>query len=353
MRPEAARSRKFVPARVALLGATVAAALLAPAVASAAGPASYPASGTLRQESVVVRAKPSTASRKMMVMSDTRTDGRVQIVLAVSGKLVGFVEGAKAQLVLKDESGADALALTARLKGTAGNKLGVTSFDELPGVVGESGLDYLAVYRGGIQIGLVPYTSGNLAELAASLNGQALPVVGAATGTGPLAVTGHVVLAGGKTEKPGTLWYRLNLPIRPLGQRGWIKASAARVAPVKMHIVVHRGVHRLDLFKGATRVFQTRVATGRPDRRTPLGSFYVAAKYVPRPNALVTGYALELSAPAGLPDFEFGGIIGIHGTPATNTLGHDASNGCIRVAPWASIHLARVVPVGTPVRVIP
>jgi hypothetical protein len=288
-----------------------------------------------------------------MVMNDTRSDGRAQIVLAVAGKLIGFVPGAKAHLTLKNETGGDALVLTARLMGANGNHLGVTSFDELPGVLSESGLDYLTVWRGATQIALVPYTSGNVVELESSLNSRALPIVASSPGAGPLAMTGKLLLSGGKTQKAGTLWYKLNLPIRPLGQRGWIKASAARVAPVKMHIVVHRGVHRLDLFKGTKRIFQTRVATGRPDRRTPLGSFYVAAKYIPRPNALVTGYALELSAPAGLPDFEFGGVIGIHGTPATNTLGHDASNGCIRVAPWASIHLAKVVSVGTPVRVIP
>jgi len=343
-----------MPARVAVLGALAAAVLAVPAVASAAGPASYPASGTLRQESVVVRAKPSVASRKIMVMNDTRTDGRAQIVLALSGKLIGFVPGAKAHLTLHDELGGAALVLTARLMGADGNHLGATSFDELPGVVGESGVDYLAVWRGATKIAQVAYTSGNVAELQTSLNNiPGLPIVASAPGAGALAFTAKILLSGGKTQKAGTLWYKLNLPIRPLGQRGWIKASAARVAPTRFHIVVHRSVHRLDLFKGTKRIFRTRVATGRPDRRTPLGSFYVAAKYIPRPNALVTGYALELSAPAGLPDFEFGGIIGIHGTPATNTLGHDASNGCIRVAPWASVHLAKVVPVGTPVRVVP
>jgi len=336
-----------------VLGAVAAAMLAVPAVASAAGPASYPASGTLRQESVVVRAKPSVSARRIMVMNDTRTDGRVQVVLALSGRLIGFVPGAKAHLTLHDDLGGAALVLTARLMGANGNHLGVTSFDELPGVVGESGLDYLAVWRGATQIGLIPYTSGNVVELETTLNSRGLPIVASAPGAGPLAFTGKVLLSGGKTQKPGTLWYKLNLPIRPLGQRGWIKASAARVAPTRFHIVVHRSIHRLFLFKGTKQIFTTRVATGRPDRRTPLGSFYVAAKYIPRPNALVTGYALELSAPAGLPDFEFGGIIGIHGTPATNTLGHDASNGCIRVAPWASVHLAQVVPVGTPVRVIP
>jgi lipoprotein-anchoring transpeptidase ErfK/SrfK len=142
------------------------------------------------------------------------------------------------------------------------------------------------------------------------------------------------------------------IPARPLNRKGWIPASAARVKPTVKRIVVNRSTHWLQVYNGNKRVFRTRVATGRSDRPTPLGLFYVAAKYRPPFNALVTAYALELSAPAGLPDFALGGVIGIHGTPAVSTLGYNASNGCIRVAPSAAIRLKQIIPAGTPVRVV-
>jgi lipoprotein-anchoring transpeptidase ErfK/SrfK len=352
MKARSATSRRVAAARVALISATVGAALCAPAVASANVPSSYPAAGTLRQESVAVYKRPDSHSRRMLIVQDTRTDGRPQVILAMAGRRIGFVAGATAHLTLKNDLGAEGLVLTGRHTGAAGNRLAVISVDELPGVSSESGLDYLSVWRGPTQLALVPYTSGNLGELAASVNSRSLPLLASAPGTGTLAFTGKTFLAGGKTAKPGVVWLKLNLPVRPLGQRGWIRASAAQIAPTRFHIVVNRSTHVLKLFKGSKRIFQTRVATGRPDRRTPRGTFYVAAKYVPHFNALVSGYALELSAPAGLPDFEFGGVIGIHGTPATSSLGHNASNGCIRVATWAVLHLRNVVPLGTPVHVI-
>jgi lipoprotein-anchoring transpeptidase ErfK/SrfK len=142
------------------------------------------------------------------------------------------------------------------------------------------------------------------------------------------------------------------MPTRPLNRKGWLPAYAARIKPAETTIVVNRTTHWLQVFKNGKRIYKTRVATGRPDRRTPAGLFYIAAKYKPPENAAVTAFALELSAPAGLPDFDFGGVIGIHGTHLLSSLGHNASNGCIRVAPSAALRLKKLIPTGTPIRVI-
>jgi lipoprotein-anchoring transpeptidase ErfK/SrfK len=45
-------------------------------------------------------------------------------------------------------------------------------------------------------------------------------------------------------------------------------------------------------------------------------------------------------------------VVGIHGTPATWSLGKAASNGCIRVSPATALRLKRIVPVGSPVKVV-
>ena len=153
-------------------------------------------------------------------------------------------------------------------------------------------------------------------------------------------------------DADGTLWYRVRLPRKPYGQTGWLRAEGVEVYSIAERVVVHRGRRVLVVFRGKERIFRTRVAVGRSDRPTPLGNFYVAAKYVPVRTSLVSTYALELSAPAGLPDFPEGGVVGIHGTPATWSIGKAASNGCVRVTPTAARRLGRIVPLGAPVKIV-
>jgi lipoprotein-anchoring transpeptidase ErfK/SrfK len=148
------------------------------------------------------------------------------------------------------------------------------------------------------------------------------------------------------------VWYKVRLPVRPYGRTGWVRADGVEAFSVRERVIVDRSARRLSVYRGARRILQTRVAVGRAGRPTPLGRFYVAAKYAPTRTALVSAYALELSAPAGLSDFPGGGVVGIHGTPATYSIGKAASNGCIRVFPRVALALKRLVPLGAPVRVV-
>jgi lipoprotein-anchoring transpeptidase ErfK/SrfK len=52
--------------------------------------------------------------------------------------------------------------------------------------------------------------------------------------------------------------------------------------------------------------------------------------------------------------FSFGGgpgQIGLHGTNAPRLLGRDVSHGCVRMRNQAITRLARMLPLGTPVRI--
>ena len=198
----------------------------------------------------------------------------------------------------------------------------------------------------------ISFSQSDLGSLAVAVNNLALPLTAHASTPGTLAFVTARHLAGGKNGKAGKLWLRIVMPTRPLNRKGWLPASAARIKPAVKTIVVNRTTHYLRVYKAGKVIFKTRVATGRPDRRTPAGLFYIAAKYRPSESMAVTAYALELSAPAGLPDFDFGGVIGIHGTHLLSSLGHNASNGCIRVAPSAALRLKTLIPTGTPIRVI-
>ena len=284
----------------------------------------------------------------MLVLKDFRPDGLRQYVLAVSGKRVGVVIARKAKLTLKNTAELNAFVLAARTGGTAGNQITATVIDG-PG----AGQDTLILRSRTVTLASIAFAEGDLAALAASVNTTVPSLKATVIGSGPLKHTSTtgVHLAGGTQGNPGRFWLKVVVPARPLGRRGWIPGYAARARATHKSVIVDRGSHWLTVFQDGKRIFRTRVATGRADRPTPLGLHYVAAKYRPPQNALVSAYALELSAPAGLPDFALGGVVGIHGTPAVSTLGYNASNGCIRVSSSAALRLKQIVPLGTPVRV--
>ncbi|NUT55971.1 MAG: L,D-transpeptidase [Thermoleophilia bacterium] len=163
----------------------------------------------------------------------------------------------------------------------------------------------------------------------------------------------RVVLAVGvrrdATGRPA--WYRLSLPGRPNGRTGWVPAASVTLTPVTKTIVIDRSARTLQLRSRGRVVLETRVAVGAPGMETPLGRFYVQAKF--RPTAPVLGaYGFETSAYSKLSEWPGGGIVGIHGTNAPWLLGRAVSHGCIRVANDAILRLRDLVPVGTPIEIV-
>jgi lipoprotein-anchoring transpeptidase ErfK/SrfK len=163
------------------------------------------------------------------------------------------------------------------------------------------------------------------------------------------------VLAVGsvRNERTGTpSWYRIVVPGRPNGRTGWIPARAATIRPVHRLITIDRSRRRLALWQGRRRLLATTVAVGAGGMETPLGLFYVTWKFVPRA-PILGAYAFETSAYSKLSDWPGGGIVGIHGTPWPWLLGRAVSHGCVRVHNLAIVRLRRLVPVGTPIKIVP
>jgi lipoprotein-anchoring transpeptidase ErfK/SrfK len=99
-------------------------------------------------------------------------------------------------------------------------------------------------------------------------------------------------------------------------------------------------------------LLRTRVAVGATGMETPVGLFYVVRKF--RPTAPVLGaFAMETSAYSKLSEWPGGGVVGIHGTNQPSLLGGAVSHGCVRVENAAIVRLARLTPVGTPIRIVP
>jgi len=152
----------------------------------------------------------------------------------------------------------------------------------------------------------------------------------------------------------GDWWYRVSLPGRPNGHRGWIPADAADVHAVTNRIVVHRAARRLEVrrVRDGKVLLRTIVAVGRPGAETPLGrDFYVASSFVPT-DPFYGSFALETSAYARVTDWPTD-VVGIHGTNQPQLLGQAVSHGCIRVVNGVARLLRRLAPLGTPIDIVP
>jgi sortase A len=146
-------------------------------------------------------------------------------------------------------------------------------------------------------------------------------------------------------------WYRVQLPVRPNGTSGWVRAKAVRVLSVNKEIVIHVKAMRLELLQSGRVVFRATIAPGAPDTPTPTGRFYVTERLVPTdPNGPWGPAALGTSAFSPvLKHWAQNGPIGIHGTDQPWAIGHAASHGCIRLLNSAMKQLFRLTPAGTPV----
>lgn len=162
----------------------------------------------------------------------------------------------------------------------------------------------------------------------------------------------QIVLAvGERIGADGRRWLKLRLAMRPNGTMGWIPAAKASVATTHNKIVVNRATRRLQIYREGKLVYKTIVAVGAPGRETPLGDFYVMARFVPN-DPFLGVFAVETSAYSRLTEWPGGGIVGIHGTSMPQLLGQAVSHGCVRISNRAALVLKRYALLGTPISIV-
>ena len=156
-----------------------------------------------------------------------------------------------------------------------------------------------------------------------------------------------------KARRPGG-WEKVYIPVRPNGSTAWIRSREVTLARNPYRIRVSLSAHRLTVWKGRHVIQRARAGVGRSIVPTPAGLYYLAELLAqPNPNGIYGPYAFGLSAFSNVL-YSFGGgpgQIGIHGTNNPSSLGTNASHGCIRISNAAITRLARVLPLGTPVRI--
>jgi lipoprotein-anchoring transpeptidase ErfK/SrfK len=147
--------------------------------------------------------------------------------------------------------------------------------------------------------------------------------------------------------------YKVQLPIRPNGATGWVRAADVRLRAVHTRIVVDLSQRRITLFRDGRTVLVTTAVIGAPSTPTPTGRFYVNQRLLAaNPLGDYGPGAIGISAFSPvLLSWAQGGPIAIHGTNAPDMIGSAVSHGCLRIRNADIRQLLRLAAEGTPVEI--
>jgi hypothetical protein len=148
-------------------------------------------------------------------------------------------------------------------------------------------------------------------------------------------------------------WYRVQLPVRPNGAIGWVRAEDVLLLAVRTRIEVDLSERRIEFFRDGHRVLRARAAIGSTATPTPTGRYYVNQRLLardPKGPFGPGGIGISAFSPV-LTGWVQGGPIAIHGTNDPASIGRAVSNGCLRIANGLLRRMFVRNPEGTPVLV--
>jgi lipoprotein-anchoring transpeptidase ErfK/SrfK len=159
------------------------------------------------------------------------------------------------------------------------------------------------------------------------------------------------VLAVKRDRSCQPAWYQVQLPLRPNGSVGWVRADDVVLDAIRTRLEVDISQRRVRFFRDGRLVLETTAGTGARGTPTPTGSYYVNQRfYTYDPSGPFGPGAIGISAFSPvLKDWEQGGPIAIHGTNVPSSIGRAASHGCIRVRNQLLRRLLWATETGSPV----
>ena len=162
-----------------------------------------------------------------------------------------------------------------------------------------------------------------------------------------LALASHVDHAGGQ------VWIKIRIPDRPNGRTGWVRQEQlSNLELVETQLTIDRRRLRATLRKRGKVIWRSPIGVGAPGTGTPGGKFWVRERLPNLGGSPIYGpWAFGTAAYSKLSDWPGGGVVGIHGTNQPELIPGRPSHGCIRVPNPRIRKLARIMPVGTPVRI--
>ena len=162
-----------------------------------------------------------------------------------------------------------------------------------------------------------------------------------------LALASHVDHAGGQ------VWIKIRIPGRPNGRTGWVRQEQlSNLELVETRLTIDRRRMRATLRKRGKVIWRSPVGVGAPGTGTPGGKFWIRERLPNLGGSPIYGpWAFGTAAYSKLSDWPGGGVVGIHGTNQPELIPGRPSHGCIRVPNPKISKLARIMPIGTPVRI--
>ncbi|HEY8627386.1 MAG TPA: L,D-transpeptidase [Gaiellaceae bacterium] len=150
-------------------------------------------------------------------------------------------------------------------------------------------------------------------------------------------------------------WFRVQLPLRPNGITGYVRASDVRLLEVPTRIEVDISQRRITLYRRGRPVLHATAAVGSAATPTPTGRYYVNQRLLTNdPSGPYGPGAIGISAYSNvLTGWTQGGPIAIHGTNQPSSIGQPVSNGCLRLPNAVLRRLFAATVTGTPVVIHP
>ncbi len=154
-------------------------------------------------------------------------------------------------------------------------------------------------------------------------------------------------------HQPG--WLEVYLPVRPNGTTGWVRTVDVTVRANPYRVLVELDAGAVTVWHDAEVILQTPAATGRSDRPTPPGRFYLRDIIEnPVANGPYGSHILALSGFSEALETFGGGLpaLALHGTNQPDLVGAEVSSGCVRLLNGDIEFLAASLPLGTPVEIV-
>jgi hypothetical protein len=161
----------------------------------------------------------------------------------------------------------------------------------------------------------------------------------------------YVVLEG-QVDSAKNVWLKIRIPARANNLTGWVRQeSLSDLRVVRTRLLIVRTSLRATLFKNDKPIWTARVGIGKSGTPTPAGDFYVRERLRGSPGSAYGPWAFGTSAYSRISDWVGAPVVGIHGTNQPGLIPGRPSHGCVRMRNDKIRALARLMPIGTPVKI--
>ncbi len=160
----------------------------------------------------------------------------------------------------------------------------------------------------------------------------------------------YLVLEG-KVDSEGDQWLHIRVPMKPNGRTGWVPADMlSQLYVVRTQLTIARSAKRATLRKDGRVIWQAPVGVGKSGTPTPTGNFWIR-ELLRGGNGVYGPWAFGTSAYSNIREWRAAPVVGIHGTNEPGLIPGAPSHGCVRVRNNKIKQLAKLMPIGTPVKI--